>query len=73
MSPLTEQQMAGIVQWVQIGQLLVPIIVTGVENLIEIFKSAGVDPAIYAYLQGIIENKQQQADAEAAAHGYPRK
>ena len=70
--PLTDAQMKSIVSWVQVGEVMVPIIVTGVQSLINIFKQAGIDPAVYATLQAIIDAKQAEADAEAAAHGHPR-
>lgn len=73
MTPLTDAQMQGIVQWVQIGQTLTPIIITGVSNFVAMLKQAGVDPAVYASLQAIIDQEQSEADAEAAAHGFPRK
>jgi hypothetical protein len=71
--PLTDAQMKSMVQWMQFGQVAVPIIVTSVQNLIAFLKSKQVDPAVYAELQAIIDEKQAEADAEAAAHGHPHK
>lgn len=71
--PLTDEQMKSMVQWVQIGQVAVPIIVSTVTNLIAYLKSKDVDPSVYQFLQDIIDAKQAEADAEAAAHGHPHK
>ena len=71
--PLTDEQMKSMVQWVQVGQVAVPIIVSTVANLIAYLKSKSVDPSVYAELQAIIDECQAEADAEAAAHGHPHK
>lgn len=71
--PLTDAQMKSMIQWVQVGQVAVPIIVSSVTNLIAYLKSKNVDPSVYAELQAIIDAGQAEADAEAAAHGHPHK
>ena len=70
--PLTDAQMKSMVSWIQVGQVAVPVIVSTVSGLIDYLKKKNVDPSVYAELQAIIDAKQAEADAEAAAHGHPR-
>lgn len=73
MSPrITNADLDAIVKYVQVGNLVVPVVVATIKQLKDLLAKAGVPPEAFDEIDALCADRIALSDQEAASHGHPR-